>query len=154
MSNSPEIEPLLDKWRDKVEELEGKPEEIKDEQDSFYKGSWDAARERAEPELKRKTIQSCIEDLEESGDSDDIIEALADWRKEADELDKRIMDSKEWFQSNVRRHQLNRCIEDLEEALPDDYFEECRRCESLKNPVSDKRHGKGFRWECTECVLP
>lgn len=151
MSKSQGIEPVLDKWRAQVDELEGKPEEIKEEQDSFYKGSWDAARERAEPELKRKTIEECIEDIEEGSGPEDFIEALADWRKEADELDKRIMDRNEWFRANIRRHQLNQCIEEFEEALPDSQFEECRRCGSLKDPVSDKRHGKGYRWECSEC---
>ena len=152
MTEPDAVDVLLQEWREKVDELEGRPEKIKKQQDSFYKGSWDAARERAEPELKRKTIQRCIDDLEESTTTDELLESLADWRKEADELDKRILDSNEWFRSNITRHQLEKRIESFEGAFPDGNFEECWRCDSLKKPVSDKRRSEGYRWECEECA--
>lgn len=151
MSEFDGVESLLEKWRGRVDELEGRPEEIREEQDSFYKGSWDAARERAEPELKRKAMQGCVEDLKVSSEPEEFLESLADWRKEADELDKRILDSNEWFRSHITRLQLEECIEEFEEAFPDSYFEECRSCGSQKNPIRDERYGKGFRWECPEC---
>jgi len=151
MSQSDAVDALLQEWRERAEELEGQPQKIKQQQDSFYKGSWDAARERAEPELKRKVVQDCIDDLEESTTTEEFLESLADWRNEADELDKRILDSNEWFRKSTRRFQLESCIEEFEEAFPDDNFEECFRCDSLQVPVSDKRRGEGFRWECVEC---
>ncbi|WP_283402535.1 hypothetical protein [Halorubrum sp. DM2] len=151
MSKSDAVDALLQEWHEKANVLKDRPEEIKEQQDSFYKGSWDAARERAEPELRRKAIQGCIDDLEESTTTDDMLEALADWRKEADKLDKRIYDSQEWFRSNITRHQLEKCIEEFEKAFPDDNFNECFRCGSLQLPVSDKRRNEGFRWECEEC---
>lgn len=151
MAQSEAVDSLLQEWLAEVDELEAKPEEIKEEQDSFYKGSWDAARERAEPELERQALQDCIDDLEESSCIDEYLKALADWKKEADELDKRILDSREWFQKTTRRHKLETCIEEFEEVLPDEAFEKCWRCESQKIPVSDERHSEGYRWECEEC---
>ena len=152
MSESEGVDSLLQEWRKKANELEGKPAEIKEQQDSYYKGSWDAARERAEPELKRKAIQDCIDDFEDSTSTEELIESLADWRKEANELDKRILDSNEWFRKSTRRLQLESCIEEFEEVFLDDRFEECWHCGSLKKPVSDKRRSEGYRWECKECT--
>ena len=146
MSQSGAVDALLQEWRERADELESQPQEIKQQQDSFYKGSWDAARERAEPELKRKVVQDCIDDLEESTTTEEFLESLADWRKEADELDKRILDSNEWFRKSTRRLQLESCIEEFEEAFPDGNFEECFRCGFLQFPVSDKRRGEGCRW--------
>jgi hypothetical protein len=151
MTKPEAVDSLIQEWREEANELEGKPEEIKEQQDGFYKGSWDAARERAEPELKRKVIQGCINDLKESSTTDEFLESLADWRKEAEELDKRILDSNELFRKSTRRFQLKACIEEFEEAFPDDNFKKCYRCGSLQVPVSDKRHSAGFRWECREC---
>jgi hypothetical protein len=151
MEQSDAVNSLLQEWLAEVNELEAKSEEIEEGQDSFYKGSWDAARERAEPKLKRQALQDCINDLEESSSIDEYLKALADWKKEVDELDKRILDSREWFQKTMRRHKLEACIEEFEEMLPDEIFEKCRRCESLKTPVSDERHSEGYRWECEEC---
>jgi len=146
------VQSLLSDWRDRVEKLEEKPEEIKEQQGSYYKGSWDAARERAQPELLRKQIQDCIEDLEEANSTNELVESLADWRKQADELDKRILDSNEWFRKSTKRRQLESCIEEFEEAVPEEVFEKCRRCGSRQKPVSDKRHSEGYRWECNECA--
>ncbi|WP_123622871.1 MULTISPECIES: hypothetical protein [Haloferacaceae] len=151
MSVSDVVDSLCQEWRKEAGELEDRPEEIKEQQDSFYKGSWDAARERAEPDIKRKAIEDCIEDLEESSSIDEFLESLADWRKEANELDKRILDSNEWFRKSTRRRQLEACIDEFEEAFPEDNFDECYRCGSLQVPVSDKRRSEGYRWECEEC---
>lgn len=147
-------ETVVGEWEKRIEALEKEAQEIEEGQDGFYKGSWEAAAERAEPEIKKKTIQRCMDDLEEGNDVDDLIEALADWRKEADDLDKRILDSAEWFRSNITRFQLEECIEAMEAALPDDVFEICHRCESKKKPVSDKRYSEGYRWECDDCLFP
>lgn len=145
------VNSLIEEWRAEADELEAKPEEIKEEQDSFYKGSWDAARERAEPELERQALRDCIDDLEKGSSIDEYLKILADWKREVDELDKRILDSKEWFRKTTRRHKLESCIEEFEEVLPEEAFEECWRCDSLKIPVSDERHSEGYRWECPEC---
>lgn len=147
-------ETVVGEWEKRIEALEKKARDIEEGQDGYYKGSWEAAAERAEPEIEKKTIQRCMDDFEESNDVDDLIEALADWRKEADDLDKRILDSVEWFRSNITRLQLEECIEALEESLPEGVVEVCNRCDSKKNPVSDKRYSEGYRWECSECLFP
>lgn len=145
------LDSLTEQWRERIVNLEEKREQIEENQDSMVKGDMPAVRERAEPELKRKTIERCLDDLEDCNDLDDVFAVLGDWRSEADERDKRILNRNEWFRNHHIRFELEQCIDDLETALSDDEFEECSRCGVLKKPVEDGRYSKGYRWECPEC---
>lgn len=147
------VDTVLSGWRDRVDELDGKDEEIREKQDGHYQGSWEAAYERAEPEIQKKAVERCIEDIEDSTTTDELLEAMADWRQEADDLDKRILNRREWFRASTTRQQLEQCVEDLEQALPEDEFERCGLCDVKKMPTADKRYDRGYRWDCPECDL-
>lgn len=153
MSELETVSQLIDDWYGKANQLQAKHDHIEERQEYPYDGSWDAARERADPLIKKDAVEDCIEDLEECDSIEEALEAFADWRKESDELDKRILDSHEWFRKTMRRLQLEECLEEFQEAVPDDIFEECFSCGGLELPVSDKRRRTGFRWECPECAF-
>lgn len=151
MSVSEVVDQIAHSFREHADGLQEEHDQIEDRQEYPYEASWDAAAERAEPMIKKDAIEDCLDEVKDCSNFDDLLEVLADWRKESDELDKRILDSREWFRKSTRRFQLDRCIEELEDAIPESEFEKCSSCGRLKTPVSDKRRRTGYRWDCIDC---
>lgn len=146
-----DLSSLISDWKDEISDLDDEKERIEERQDPMVEADRPAIRERLEPKIQADTVQSCIDDVEGSGEIDEILEVLGEWRDEAEERDKRIRNRNKWFRNNLKKHQLQTCIEDLEAFLPNEVFEECNRCGSNQKPTSDKKYNKGYRWECPDC---
>lgn len=139
-------------WEEQISELEQKKQRIEEGQDSMTKGDWGPVKRRAEPEIERKRIQRCIDEIEECSSNDDLFEVLGEWRAKIEEQDIVTADSGgEAYRISIIRPRLSQCVEDIRDALPDNAFPECSRCRTREMPTLDKRYSEGYRWECPEC---
>ncbi|WP_123624144.1 MULTISPECIES: hypothetical protein [Haloferacaceae] len=150
---SVELDSLREEWRERIEELESEGEAIEERQDPMVKADMPAIRERAAPELKKKTVERCLDDLEDCNELEEVLAVLGQWRAEAEDRDKRILNRNEWFRNHYTRFALEKCIDELETVLPESEFEECPHCGALKKPMEDARYSKDYRWACFECVV-
>lgn len=142
---------IIEKWREDKSDLETEQDEAEANQDPMLKAETESVRELVSYDLQIGVLEECIDELENCETQDSVLEAWGKWRDELEERDKRILDSREWFQNNYKRLQLESCLDDLDDFFATDLLTPCPYCESLKKPTHDKRKSENYRLDCSNC---
>lgn len=151
--SEPDLTPLQEALSDRVCELEKTrhKEKKRNEGDGSTAATWKVV----EPKIRKDVVENCLSDLEEVENIEEILEVLAEWRRNMSRKwsFKTTNSPTENNRNDIKRAEQEVWTDQLVILIPESEFRTCGICESDKMPKSDRRRRRGYEWECPECGI-